>query len=194
MAGYTLMELLVTLAIVGIVAVMATPNMITMMERNQKSSALNNVLGMLSIGRSEAVTRQLTVSACASTDQATCDTNNWEAGWLLFVDDGSGTGGVADDGNLNGTEEILRIGGAASGDVTIRLLADIADQGAISFDDEGLAVDPGTIVVCIDGDVDSASAAILNVSGQPRLAVDTGADGIVEDSTGNTNADNVTCD
>lgn len=192
-SGFTLIELMTVIAIVGIVAVLATPNMVTVIERNQKSAALNSVFGMLNMARSQAVTRQETVSVCPSSDQATCNTNYWEAGWLMFVDDGTGTGGTADDGNLNGTEELLRIGVPASGSVTVRSHTEFTDLGAVSFDNTGLATSRGTLVICDSTGASSASGAILNLSGQPRLAVDTSGNGTVEGSAGITDSDDVTC-
>jgi len=170
-AGYTMIEMLVVLLIIGIVAASMGPNLAAMIDRNRKLGAVNDMLAVLTLARSEAVNLQTTVSVCSSSDQATCNTNNWENGWLVFVDDGTGTGGVADDGNLNGTEQVLRIGQGVSGTITVRL-RNFTDAGAISFDDDGMAVDRGTIVLCDDTGPAGASAIVLNLSGQPRLAVD----------------------
>jgi type IV fimbrial biogenesis protein FimT len=170
-AGYTMIEMLVVLLIIGIVAASMGPNLAAMVDRNRKLGAVNDMLAVLTLARSEAVNLQTTVSVCSSSDQATCNTNNWESGWLVFVDDGAGTGGVADDGNLNGTEQVLRIGQGVSGTITVRL-RNFTDAGAISFDDDGMAVDRGTIVLCDDTGPAGASAIVLNLSGQSRLAVD----------------------
>ena len=170
------------MVVVGIIAILAAtvgPNFSGMVQRNQKAAALNDVFSMLSMARSEGVSEQTTVSLCPSSDQATCNTTYWEAGWLLFVDDGAG-GGTADDGDLNGTERLVRIGQDAGGSVTIRS-RNFTDAGAISFDDDGMATDRGTLVLCDDNGVSTASAVILNFSGQPRLALDEDANTTLND-------------
>ena len=167
------MELVVTLAIVGIVATLAVPNLSGMMERNQRSAALNSGFAMLNLARSEAVTRQTNVSACSSSNQTSCNTDNWEDGWIVFVDDGEGTGGVEADGNLNGTEERIRVGDAAGGDLTVRSQPTSGgDAGAFVFNSDGTVNERGTLAVCIDTTAANGRAIVLNISGQARLATD----------------------
>ncbi|MEP5766306.1 MAG: GspH/FimT family pseudopilin [Halieaceae bacterium] len=183
MRGYTLLELLVTMAIIAIIASLSGPSFMDMISRNRQSSALGSMFTMLSTARSEAVNLQTTVSACSSSDQTTCNTDNWESGWLVFVDDGTGTGGVANDGNVNGTEQMIRVGQAAGGSLTIRS-RNFTDAGAVSFDDDGMSSDRGTLVLCSDGDASRSSAVILNFSGQARLAGDDDANGTLDEDDG----------
>lgn len=164
------MELLVTVAIVGIVATMAVPNLAGMLQRNQRTGALSTGFAMFSYARSEAVGRIASVSVCSSSDESSCNTDNWEEGWITFVDNGDGTGGTADDGARNGTEALLRVGQAASGNVTIRLVG--ADVGAVTFDSDGMVSAQSTLIICIDTTAAGGRAIVLNVSGQARLATD----------------------
>ena len=165
--GFTLFELLIAMAIVAVLAMSMGPNLIGMVDRGRKASALSGVFSMVSMARTEAVTRQTTVSVCSSSDQSSCNTNDWEDGWLVFVDDGAG-GGTADDRNRNGAEQLLRVGQAVGGSVTVRA-RNFGDVGGIDFDDDGMATERGTLVVCDDNGADQASAAVLNLSGQLRL-------------------------
>ena len=182
-AGFTLLELLVTLLLIAILASMAGPSFIGMIDRNRQASALGDMFGVLATARSEAVNQQTTVSTCPSSDQATCNSNNWEDGWLIFVDDGAGTGGVADDGELNGDEELVRIGDEAGGTLTIRS-RNFGAADSISFDDDGMATDRGTLVFCSNGEVGTSSAIILNFSGQARLAGDDDGNGTLDEDDG----------
>ena len=72
---------------------------------------------------------------------------------------------------------------AARANVTVRT-RNFADAGAISFDQDGMATDRGTIVICSNGNAADASAVILNFSGQPRLGVDEDADGWIDEDDG----------
>ncbi len=180
-AGYTLLEMLVTMLVIALLGTLVGPGFIDTINRNRQQSAVGNMFGMLSTARSEAVGQTVTVVACGSTDQATCNSNNWENGWIIFADDGSG-GGTEDDFTLNGGEPLIRVGHEAGGSLTVRTrnftINGVADAGKIAFNQDGFAESRGSIVVC-DGDAAGAMALVLNLSGQARLAVDENADGFV---------------
>jgi type IV fimbrial biogenesis protein FimT len=178
-AGYTLFELLVTIAIISLLGSLVGPSLIDTIDRNRQQAALGDAFGMLSAARSEAVNLQTTVALCPSTDQDTCSGTDWEAGWIMFVDDGNG-GGTANDGERHAAETLLRVGQEVG--VTVRT-RNFADAGVISFDQDGLAAERGTIVLCSD-DAARASAIVLNFSGQARMGVDEDGDGWVDADDG----------
>lgn len=186
--GLSLLEALTTMSMVTIFASTAVPSLQSAMHKSEQSACLGETISMLSLGRQEAVTLQQQVAICGSSDEATCNTNNWEEGWVLFVDDGTGVGGVAGDLELNGDEQRLRVSSSSCGTSSVRS-RNFADAGAIAFTPDGLATDRGTLVVCGRGGTESASAVILNISGQPRMATDDNGDGIVEQDDG----DEVSC-
>lgn len=93
--GISLVELLVTLAIVAILAVVATPSYVAMTQRARLQAEANSLVNDLQFARSEAIKRGQPVSLCPSSNGTACNTtntNNWEAGWIVFNDvNGSGT-------------------------------------------------------------------------------------------------------
>jgi prepilin-type N-terminal cleavage/methylation domain-containing protein len=119
-AGFTLLELMMVLVLAAILLGVGGPSFQDSLQRNRQQSTFNRVASAMSLARSEAVIRSQPVSVCPTTDNASCGGSNWETGWLIFVDNGEGTGGAALDGTLNGTEELLRIGEPAPAGVTIR--------------------------------------------------------------------------
>ncbi len=175
-AGYTLLELLITMLVIALLSTLVGPSFINTINRNRQQAAIGDVYGMLSTARSEAVGQSSTVAACGSTDQATCNSNNWEDGWIIFADDGTG-GGTADDGVRHADEPLVRVGQEASGSMTIRT-RNFPAAGLISFNRDGFADSRGTVVVC-DGDPAGAMALVLNLSGQARMAVDEDASGFL---------------
>jgi type IV fimbrial biogenesis protein FimT len=86
--GFTLIELMVTLAVLGILLGIAVPSYQTFVMNSRMASQTNDLITALSLARSEAVKRAANVTVCASSDGATC-TGGWEAGWI--VRDAAGT-------------------------------------------------------------------------------------------------------
>ncbi len=88
-AGFTLMELMVTLAIAGVLAAVAMPNMRVFMQNNRLSGASNDLLGSFSsreVRRSNG--RKTLSSARATTPQPMipCAAMGEFNGWVVFED------------------------------------------------------------------------------------------------------------
>src|SRR5438270_13957883 len=63
--GFTLTELMVTVVVVGVLAMMAVPNMRSFVQNNRLSSASNDVLRSVDLALTEAIQDQSTVVVCA---------------------------------------------------------------------------------------------------------------------------------
>lgn len=84
--GFTLIEMLVTLAVIAVLAAIALPSFTQSIRRNAVSTASNALLADLGYARAEAVTRGMDVSVCPSTDGTSCsDGAAWESGWLVYT-------------------------------------------------------------------------------------------------------------
>lgn len=99
-AGFTLIELILVLAVISILLSVALPDLRGVMARNQLIGQANELAGALSLARSEAVTRGVQTGFCVSTDGETC---GWPADaddeyfLLVFVDENS---------NFNRTDDL----------------------------------------------------------------------------------------
>ena len=137
LSGFTLLELMVTLAVAAIVVTIAVPNFRSVVQSNNSAALTNDIVGALNYARSEAVRRGRPVSVCASVDQQQCSSGtgetDWAPGWIVFTDEG--TAGVRD-----GTDAVLRIWQAPRGrpDMT-------ADRPFVRYLGSGLA-EAGLIV------------------------------------------------
>jgi type IV fimbrial biogenesis protein FimT len=84
--GFTLIELVIILALVVIITTLAIPSFQSIINNNQIITTANNLASSLYLARSEALKRGVTVSVCASADQNfdSCG-QDWHQGWIVFV-------------------------------------------------------------------------------------------------------------
>jgi type IV fimbrial biogenesis protein FimT len=86
--GFTLVEMMITIAVMALVLSLAVPSFTNMIRNNRLASGSNELISALTYARSEAVKRRLNVSVCVRDGEAcSTDVNNWGQGWLIFTDD-----------------------------------------------------------------------------------------------------------
>lgn len=94
--GFTVVEMLIGLAAIGIVVLVAVPGSAMMLEKHRMKSASDSLIIGLELARTEASMRSSTVIMCPSSNGSTCRKDgNWQHGWIVFTD-GDGNG-EADD-------------------------------------------------------------------------------------------------
>jgi len=88
-SGFTLMELMITLALAGVLLAIAVPNMRVFGQNNRLTAASNDLLRSFQMARSEAIKRQQNVAVCASADPTAatpaCSYGAFN-GWIVFQD------------------------------------------------------------------------------------------------------------
>ncbi|MDT8880934.1 GspH/FimT family pseudopilin [Halomonas saccharevitans] len=95
--GLTLIELLVTIAVLAIIATIGLPNFQQFSARNEVAAEVMRLKTALTLTRSAAITRRSTVTLCPSADMTQCQISNNADGkaWLetLAIFEGDGEPG-----------------------------------------------------------------------------------------------------
>ena len=87
--GFTLLEALVVLLLLGILVALAAPAMSDLQARHRLHAQAGAWLDSLVLARTEALRRQQRVTLCSrGANTSTCDrASDWQNGWLVFADD-----------------------------------------------------------------------------------------------------------
>jgi len=116
--GFTMIELMITIAIATILLALAVPNFTRFIRQGQYTSAANELVTGFNYARNEAINRQRSVAVAANGGV-------WVNGWPAFLD--TNRDGVFD----SGTDVLLREGNAITG------MDIVSSFGVAAFDQNG---------------------------------------------------------
>lgn len=83
--GFTLVELMVTIAVLAIIATLAAPNLSQILKNTKVKTSSGDIFNFLQQARTEAVRLGKTVTICGSSDGTNCLTankTNWSTGLI----------------------------------------------------------------------------------------------------------------
>lgn len=162
--GFTLVELMVTVSVLGILLAVAIPGMQAFVVRNRLAATNNDLMTALNIARSEAIKRATPVSVCKTNDNGTTCAGTWSDGWMVFVNTDNDSPAVKD----NAAETLLRVFPALPAGYTLNATANFTNN--VTYERSGAANNIGTFAVCNNSD-ESTARGITLTRLRPRLAV-----------------------
>ena len=152
-AGYSLYELVMTLALVAIVLTIGLPSFSGMVARSHQRVEIDALFHAIHLARKESIVRRRVVSLCPSFDGQSCvPGRDWSGGWLLFVN--------------SDRDELTRHRAGDAGRIT-------ANRRGFSLRSTQQRATNGTIVVCDKAGRTRPKALVVSYTGRPRVALET---------------------
>ncbi|TVQ38951.1 MAG: prepilin-type N-terminal cleavage/methylation domain-containing protein [Wenzhouxiangella sp.] len=157
-SGFSLIELMIAIAVLAILAAVALPALRTTIQNNRLTTQANDLLTAFQFARSEALRVNGDVIVCASSNLASCG-GGWQQGWIVIDPNAPG-----DPGDPTSDPEPIRAGGPLGGDTTV------AGPTQFTFQARGAASAGGTLTLTVPA-CRAQQVRIINVEPTGRVNI-----------------------
>ena len=161
--GYTLYELLITIALIAIIVGLGLPSFAGFVARNRQHVEINALFHAIHLARKESIMRRRVVSICPSLDGLSCEpSRDWSTGWLMFENSDKDQPPRRDLG------EPLLQAHIVGGNIQI-----MSNRRGFTLRATQKRATNGTFVVCDRGEQARPKALVVSYTGRPRVATET---------------------
>jgi type IV fimbrial biogenesis protein FimT len=164
-SGFSLHDLIITSAIAGVLTAGGV-SMAGLIQDTRLTAMVNQLMGDLSLARSEAIKRHTIIALCKSVDGRSCTrVESWNNGWIVFTDNNNNHAVDAD-------ETVIRFQQALDGNLKLRY-GETGTYYYVRYNPSGEAWPGATFSFCDHRGANKAKAIIVYWSGRPRVSVKT---------------------
>ena len=169
-AGFTIIELMIVIGIVGVLAVFALPSMRDLIVSNRMKTLSMDLYAGLALARSEAIKRNISSDAGSPRVSMIAAAGGWQNGWKVCIDSNA-------DGDCDTGEEVILEADAVDSSIT---LTGPSGPALVTFNRDGRLPSGSTaasfrVVYTADNAQVPMRCVELSVSGRPKTLVDTNA-------------------
>ena len=163
--GYSLIELMTTIAVASILITVAMPGMQSFRMNSHMTGEVNDLVSAMHLARNTAITVNSRVTLCASSDGDNCGSTAWDEGWIVFID-------LDRDQSVDPGETIVGVGTDTDG-ITI---SSTQFSNFLVYRPNGRAMknviseSSGQFNICDRRGAQYAKAVVIDLSGRPRTA------------------------
>lgn len=161
--GFTLIELIISIAILSIALSIAVPSFTQLINQNKVASQADELLSSFAVARAEAIKENQVVTICKSSNQTSCtSSDDWIDGWIVFFDS------VTANGQVDVGESIIHKFYGAPSNFVINTSSLVTNS--ISFRPTGEITNAGgDFVICgAEKNIEYGQKILIGAMGRPR--------------------------
>lgn len=164
-AGYSIYDLLITSAVASALGLGAV-GMNSLVQDARLTAAVNQLMGDLSLARSEAIKRNTIIALCKSDNGNSCSKDTaWNKGWIVFTDDNNSH-------EVDSGETVIRAQQMLEGNLSLRY-GETGTYTYVRYNPSGEAWPGATFSFCDSRGAGKAKGIIVYWTGRPRVSART---------------------
>lgn len=177
-SGFSVVELIITLAVAGILGGMAVPALREVVADQRSAAVLNTLIGAIAHARALAIDGHRVVTLCPAQGRRCAGRDEWHLGALIYFDDDR-------NGHRGANEHIVSALPALTQGQRIYWRS-FRNRSYLQFTPRGYTDwQNGHFLYCPqDGSARQARVVIINAAGRTRPGRDRDGDRVVEDARG----------